>query len=215
MTTLSEGLEVTERWVEIDPLSAAAHIRLHEYLLSLGRKADAMAALQVALEIGSEQADVWMAFIDLVDGRDEDAIGRYEDYFRNRGNADVSWVRELIAGGRDPANGQAFLDRRIPEIVASMPTNLAFSTQQSLVVWYLPLGFLDRYAELTLENSIGELVWSDADNQIYTAMIYPSLGMTAHPVFLEALESVGIVELWNDRGAPDRCEKVDGEWVCR
>jgi tetratricopeptide (TPR) repeat protein len=212
---LSEGLEVTERWVEIDPLSAAAHTRLHEYLLSVGRKADAMAALQVALEIGSVQADVSMAFIDLVDGRDEDAIGRYEDYFHNRGYADVSWVRELITGGRDPANGQALLDRRIPEIVASMPTNLAFSMRQFLVVWYLPLGFLDRYAELTLENSISDLVWNDADNQIYTAMMFSNLGMTAHPVFLEALEAAGIVELWNDRGAPDRCEKVDGVWACK
>ena len=212
---VSEGLEVTEQWVEIDPLSAAAHIRLHEYLLAKGRKADAMAALQVALEIGSDAASVWMAFIDLVDGRDEDAIRRYEDYFHNRGYEDVSWVRELITGGRDPANGQALLDRRIPEIVASMPTNLAYYMQQSLVVWYLPLGFLDRYAELTLENSIADLVWNDADNQIYTAMTHSSLGMTAHPVFLEALEAADIVELWNDRGAPDRCDKADGEWLCR
>jgi tetratricopeptide (TPR) repeat protein len=212
---LSEGLEMTERWVEIDPLSAAAHIRLHEYLLSVGRKADAMAALQVALEIGSEQADLTMAFIDFVDGRDENAIGRYEVFFRNRGYADVSWVRELVTGGRDPANGQALLDKRIPEIAASMPTNRAYYMRQSLVVWYLPLGFLDRYAELTLENSIVDLVWNDADNQMYTAMIHSSLGMTAHPVFLEALEAAGIVELWNDRGAPDRCDKADGEWVCR
>ncbi|NOR37003.1 MAG: hypothetical protein GQ577_09660 [Woeseiaceae bacterium] len=212
---VSEGLEVAEQWVEIDPLSAAAHIRLHEYLLAIGRKADAMAALQVALEIGSEAADVAIAFLDLADGRDEDAIGRYEVFFRNRGYADVSWVRELITGGRDPANGQAFLDRRIPEIVASMPTNHAYFMQQSLVMWYLPLGYLDRYAELTLENSIANLVWNDADNQMYTAMTHPSLGMIAHPVFLEALEVSGIVELWNDRGAPDRCDKADGEWVCR
>ena len=174
-----------------------------------------MAALQVALEIGSEAADVAIAFLDLADGRDDEAIGRYEVFFRNRGYADVSWVRELITGGRDPANGQAFLDRRIPEIVASMPTNHAYFMQQALVMWYLPLGFLDRFAELTLENSISDLVWNDADNNIYTAMTHSSLGMIAHPVFLEALEISGIVELWNDRGAPDRCDKADGEWVCR
>jgi hypothetical protein len=41
------------------------------------------------------------------------------------------------------------------------------------------------------------------------------LGFTAHPKYLEVVESIGIMDVWEQRGPPDFCDKVGGEWVCK
>jgi len=39
-------------------------------------------------------------------------------------------------------------------------------------------------------------------------------GFTAHPKYLEAAESLGVIDIWEQRGPPDFCEKLNGQWVC-
>jgi hypothetical protein len=119
-----------------------------------------------------------------------------------------------VTGARDPATGQAYLDRRIPEIIASMPEEYAFNMQGGLILWYVFFGFLDRYFELILDLDLTDSAWTDADVPVHDGTVFRRLGFTAHPKYLEVVELLGIVELWEQRGPPDFCEKVGGEWVC-
>ena len=120
----------------------------------------------------------------------------------------------MVAGARDPATGQAYLDRHIPQIVASMPEEYAYGWQLSLAIWYLNFGFLDRYFEIILDLDLTNSTWTDAELLVYLGTMYRRLGFTAHPMYLEVAEAVGFVELWEQRGPPDFCEKVGGEWIC-
>ena len=117
-------------------------------------------------------------------------------------------------GARDPATGQAYLDRRIPQIVASLPEEDAYSLQLVLTKWYLFFGFLDRYFELILATDLSKPTWTDSEELIHSGTMYRRLGFTAHPKYLEVVESLDFIELWERRWPPDICEKVDGQWVC-
>jgi TolB-like protein len=212
---LSEGLRLAQRWAEFDPLSVAAQTRLSDALWAVGRRDESMATLEIAFEIDSDAATYPMANFALVDGRDESAIQHYESMLTKLGYDDVSWVRELITGGRDPDSGQALLDRRIPEIVASVPVDQAYATQQFLNQWYLLLGFLDRYVEIVHGLSEANVAWSDADILIFYGVLLPASGFRTHPGFVDIAERSQLTSLWDRRGAPDFCDKRDGQWVCR
>ena len=212
---LAEALEIAQRWVVLDPLSAAAHLRLHEAHLANGRREEAVTAIQVALGIGGTAATGKSALHDLVERRYELAIPKLEEFYRDMTGSDVGWVRELITGGRDPDTGLALLDRRIPEIVAAMPTQYSFYVQQELIGMYLMLGHMDRFAEIVLENSSTEFAWSDADAHIAGGMIYNSSEFVKNPLYIDIAISSGMIDAWEHRGPPDRCDKSSGEWVCR
>jgi len=119
-----------------------------------------------------------------------------------------------VAGARNPETGQAYLDQRIPQIVASTLEEDAFSVQNSLTQFYLWFGFLDRYFELIFALGPSGSVWSNADMLVYAGMANPWSGFTAHPRFLELAEEFCLIDLWEKRGPPDFCEKLGGQWVC-
>ncbi len=211
---LQEALTVAERRVELEPLSPAANNRLAEVLFAIGRTSEAVAALELADQLGSSAAKWVIGAVNLVDKQDDIAITHFEAWLQQYDYPDTTWVRELVTGARNPTTGQAYLDSRIPQIVASMPEEEAYDRQRTLTMWYLAFGFFDRYFELILDNELGS-TWTDADSLVYAGTIFSRLGFTAHPKYLEVAESLGIVELWEQRGPPDFCEKLDGEWVCK
>jgi hypothetical protein len=45
-------------------------------------------------------------------------------------------------------------------------------------------------------------------------MIHRPPGLTAHPRYIEFAEAYALVELWDQRGPPDYCKKLEGQWVC-
>jgi hypothetical protein len=55
---------------------------------------------------------------------------------------------------------------------------------------------------------------NDAERLIQVGTQNRRLGFTAHPKYLEVAEATGIMDVWEQRGPPDFCEKVDGQWVC-
>ncbi len=209
---LQEALGVAERYVELEPISPATNYRLFEILYAVGRTSEAVAALELALQPGYDFATLHMGAVNLVEKQDDAAIAHFEALLQY--DADSAWVRELVTGARDPATGQAYLDRRIPQIVASMPEEYAYGWQMNLTKWYLHIGFLERYFEIILDLDRSDSRWPDAEALVYDGTIFRRLGFTAHPKYLEVAESLGIVDVWEQRGAPDFCEKVDGQWVC-
>jgi len=209
-----EALGLAERFVEIDPLLPLANIRLFHALTAVGRTSEAVAAMELADQLGIAPATWYIGVANLVEKQDDTAIAHLEALLQHLDDADPSWVRELVTGARDPATGQAYLDRRIPQIAASMPEDMAYAWQQWLSFWYLFFGFLDRYFELILDLELTDSRWTDADALVWEGTVHRRLGFTAHPKYLEVAESMGIVELWEQRGPPDFCEKVGDKWIC-
>jgi len=213
---LREALSIAERFVNLDPLSPIANVRLFETLYAVGRTSEAVAALELAAQLGMDYARWLLGVVNLVERRDDSAITHFEASLQQQGYPDSSWVRELVTGARDPATGQAYLDRRMPEIIATAPQAKAYTFRWDMYRWYLLFGFLDRYFEIILETDFdpADATWTDADIPVFDGTIFRRLGFTAHPKYLDVVDSMGIVELWEQRGPPDFCEKVGGEWTC-
>ena len=211
---LQEALGVAERSVELDPSSRVANFYLFEALLAVGRTSEALVAADLTFQLGSNNVLLLIGELHLAEKRDEAAIEYYESFLQQNNYPDSAWVRELVSGARDPTTGQAYLDRRVPQIVASMPDEEAYNWQLALSIWNLHLGFLDRYFELILAFEPTAETRSDAENLVFTGIMYRRLGFTAHPKYLEVVEAMGIIKIWEKRGPPDFCDKVDGQWVC-
>ena len=170
--------------------------------------------LSIALQLGNDTAKWTTGEVNLAEMQDNIAIAHFTTWLQQQGDPDSSWVRELVTGGRDPATGQTYLDRRIPEIIASMPEEAAYNMRWALIEWYLVFGFLDRYFELILDLPVTYSVWTNAEIPVHNGTIRRRLGFTAHPQYLEVAESMGLIDVWEQRGPPDFCEKISGQWVC-
>jgi len=211
---LEEGVRLAKRYVEVEPLMLEAHYYLVHVLFAAGRFSEAIAALEVTEQLGDGDANWSYGVMYLVEKRDDVAIAYFEAWLHQHGYSDTSWVRDLVTGARNPATGLAYLDRRIPEIVASMPEDDEFDWQEKLFPWYLYLGFLDRYFETILDLDLTDEAWSYAFIPVAGGTIHRRAGFTAHPKYLEVVEAMGIIDVWEQRGPPDFCEKTGGEWVC-
>ncbi len=214
---LEEALGFAERYVELDPLSLIAQSYWATTLYAVGRTSEAVAMLESANQSDLDPGLIkWtIAGVHLVENRDEAAIMHFESWLQRHDYPDPTWFRELVTGARDPESGQAYLDRRIPQIVASMAEEDAFSWQGGLTSLYLYFGYLDRQFELILATDPDDLTWHFAGQHVWRGTVFRRLGFTAHPKYLKVAELMGIVHIWEQRGPPDFCEKVGDEWVCR
>ena len=96
-----------------------------------------------------------------------------------------------------------------------MDEETRYDAQRRLTQMYLVLGFLDRYFELILESDLTASTWTDADTWIYAGTVFRQTGFIAHPRYVEVAGLIGIVDIWEERGPPDFCEKSDGKWTCK
>ena len=209
----SESLRLARHTVERDPLAANAQLNLHFALYASGHKNESLSSLELADELGSIFSKVALAFFHHNEQHYELSIGYFETYLRERELPD-DWVRSFRVSASDPVTGQAYLDRRIPELLASVPEERAFEFEQMLYGSYLNNGFLDRYFELIFELGVSAHAWGDTETLIANAVLDRDSGFTAHPKFLEVAEKMAFFELWDHRGPPDFCEKTSGKWVC-
>jgi len=152
----------------------------------------------------------WKAWCD---GRDEIAIRYLETLLRDQ-NQPIDWIRKLIIGARDPATGQAHLDRQISQLVASVSEDRSSQVLIDSTFFYLVFGFLDRYFELIFELGVSDREWVDSELPVAFGMTDRRSGFTEHPRFLEVAEAFGMIEFWEQRGPPDFCEKASGQWIC-
>lgn len=211
---VQESLGFAQRNVDLDPLWLAARYRVADAFFAVGRTSEAVNELEFADQLGGGYAKWGLGEANIVEKQDDVAIAYFEALHKQAG-LPTNWIREMVTAARDPATGQAYLDRHIPEIVASTPERFAYQWQLLLTKWYLLFGFLDRYFELILANDLAVPTWNDSEVLIHGGIKYRRLGFTMHPNYLEVAEAMGSVDVWEQRGPPDFCNKVDGQWVCQ
>ena len=166
---IEEALPLAERYVDLEPLLPVSHQNLSDTLYGLGRIDDAIAAMEVTDQLYGDLAKWSLGDMKLVEKQDDVAITYLEDHLEKDGLSS-GWVRELVTAARDPATGQAALDRRIPEILGSLPPDYASTMRWGLLRWYVIFGFLDRYYELLLDFDFTESAWAEADVPVQGAL---------------------------------------------
>jgi TolB-like protein len=211
---MREALEVAERRVEVDPLSLSANGRMPLALFGVGRVDDGFAAVEFFDQLDLDQTHWFIGEVYLAFNRDDVAIESFDATLAQYGITDTTWVAELVKGGRDPVEGSAYLDRRIPEIVDSLPGDYSEALRDDLSYWYLYLGHLDRYFELIVDLEPQSLKWTNVDDLMATGHAFRELGFTSHPMYLKIAEQLGFIDVWGNRGPPDFCKKQDGSWIC-
>ena len=128
----SGSLPITERFVELDPLSPLAHLSWYQALKSTGRMDEAIGSLKIAEQFDMSVAKWELGIVNLEEKHDEIAIAHFEARLREQ-RVPTDWVRELIVGARNPATGQAHLDHLVPQILAPTPEDLAIPNRRHAV----------------------------------------------------------------------------------
>lgn len=204
---LNEAAVYAERLIALDPLSANVKARHAEVLAALGRREEVM-----AMAVGHP---LLLGYLSISSGQYERAAEQYAANLRSGGFADTAWVNEAIEKGRDPHTGQEYLDALIADRVAGLPEDKRFNAWMDLVSLYPALGHMDRYFEIIQSLDLTSSTWTDADWLVYMGMFARAeTGFTAHPKYLEVADSIGLLELWDQRGAPDFCHKEGSDWIC-
>jgi tetratricopeptide (TPR) repeat protein len=205
---LEEALRFAEHYVELDPLSVNANVYWSAALYAVGRKDEAIAVTDLVHQLKeSPSTFTWMLDgMNLVEHRYEAAVTQLEAYVGHDGS-DSSWAANLVNGARDAATGQAYLDKSSQQIIASM-------SAEELTSLYLFFGFLDRHFELILATQPSDSNWHLAGIHLWRGTIFRRTGFTAHPKYLVLISALGNDAVWEQRGPPDFCEKIDDNWVC-
>jgi adenylate cyclase len=212
---LQEALGVAERQVQVDPLSTSANLRLANVLYAVERTEEALAALDLVVQLGGGLAQWALGAVSLMENQDDIAVAHFEAYLEEFGTLDnYDWVAELVTGARDPATGQAHLDQGISQVVASALEEDKLAIQNSLNELYMYLGFPGRFLDTILDLDLDGSIWTDADIPVFYGTVFRRTGFTADPKYIEIAEAIGMMDVWEQRGPPDFCRKVAGEWVC-
>ena len=210
---LQEAVGVAQQLVELEPLAIAAHGRLSESLLAVGRYEEAQNALAVAIDLGGDILEGAVAFQYALDGRSDVATPHLATWFE-RYEVPASFADEFIDQGSDVETGAMFLDEKIPLIIDTVPDEAKSNIKRLLLPWYGVFGHLDRYFEIILEIDPGSSTWTEADDLMFFANLMRRRGTAEHPKYLAVAESMGIVALWEQRGPPDFCVKANRTWTC-
>ena len=207
----AESLAIARRMIDIDPLSPDGYVQGAGALSALGRDDEAQQNWRKAAALGDRASEWSIASNLLARGDDEAAIAGFQRAFRGYG-LDPSTVRPLIEGARNPDTGKEFLIDFVNEAKANA---IDFEAVGSAQTWYLLFAYLDEFwreVEETTARSTSS--WSDSDIIEANCRIFAATGCANHPRAIAYAKQQGLMELWDKRGAPDRCNKGSGEWVC-
>jgi adenylate cyclase len=206
----NDALKLADRIIELEPQASLGYRRKGQVLLAMGRRQEAHLALEKAIELGNVIAfsDIGMNL--LISGDDEQAIP-YLQAFSDATGSKLESVRDFIEYARDPQNGKAFLDEFIEQTALNATDILGRITPY---IWYLAFGYVDDYWQAIDSLNDGETGWTNSDMLENTGISHADSGFRQHPRYLQKAAEDGMLELWEERGPPDHCKKLDDSWVC-
>jgi tetratricopeptide (TPR) repeat protein len=208
----SEALAMSNRMIEIDPLSPTGYGRKANALYALGRDEEAQTSLQSSIDLGNDGDGLWFLATDLlIAGEDEQAITVLENIFPEFG-LDPSTVRSLVENARDPDTGKEYLVNFVNDAKAEARNFVDIVNAQ---LWYQVFGYMDElWREIEETTAKSQSSWSDADVLEHSCRVFAASGCASHPRAIVYAQEQGLTDLWDKRGPPDRCSKDSGEWVC-
>jgi hypothetical protein len=80
---------------------------------------------------------------------------------------------------------------------------------------FVPLGMIDEAYEYYDRLGAFQPAQTNAELAIEDSTILMGSGFTAHPRYVEMATAYGLASVWDRRGPPDHCDKIDGDWSCR
>jgi tetratricopeptide (TPR) repeat protein len=202
-----ESLAIIDRMVAVDPLSAIPHFNRGQVLSALGLREEARDAFTRSAELGISGSWGAIAMDYLVAGEYESAI-EFEEKHREALGEDPAQVRIEIERILDPESGKQYLDSFVQNRVRliSNPVAAAYEYQ-----WYQAFGYIDDFwAKIEELQAASESNWSSGDDLVVAGLVWPQTGFRRHPSYV----TQGKIDLWEKRGAPDTCSKIDGDWTC-
>jgi len=204
-----------ERLVDLEPLWAWSHLSKAQMLSALGEREEARVSWQRAAELGNPLALLDIAVDHLLHGEDDEAIEFMEKAPSRYGlsvlGLDADSSRPFVEGARHPDTGKQFLDQAIAEMIEGA-TDFWGSTAP--YAWYLAFGNLDAFYDVVIEMNDIESSWANSQQIEYIGRYIKVAGYAADPRFIELHRRWGMLDLWDERGPPDDCSKIDGNWVC-
>jgi TolB-like protein/Flp pilus assembly protein TadD len=217
-----ESLDCAQRMVEVEPLSSLGYFRRGLALSALNRREEARDSLKRAADLEGGDYFKWGIALEYVATDDFDAAITTLEQLTDPG---ASWrpdeARKILTAVKDGKNVTSTIDalakderNNLDSAFASSDSNANAPNQADY--WYMALGYNDEYWQKIIdirerENSL----WSNTEYLLQFGLSYSTSGFTAHPMYLEYAKREGLTALWDERGAPDHCNKNSGEWVCQ
>jgi TolB-like protein len=206
-----EALPVAQRITELDPLSSTGYWFTTDAYQALGRLADLRVVNAKLRDAGFEEpAARRQAVIHIIAGEYDEAITALGNWSIDGMNGQT--LRKFIERAVDKESGLTFLRSWIDEIESSAAS---YYEKTNAKLWFLILGYLDDYWREIEENTPeSPSSWTNSENLEFIGVIYHAAGFRRHPKYIPYAEKYGMLDLWEKRGAPDYCNKTDGQWAC-
>jgi TolB-like protein len=210
-----QALKCADRLISLEPLAALGYERKGVALIAMGRNAEAYEAWRKAADLGIAGNVTSTIFDHLLHGEDEQAIELLEALPPRDARKVFSLgsrnFRGFVEKARDSETGVQYLRDTVSAMAASAND---YVEATHAYVWYLAFGALDEYYDVIYEMDEVDTAWTNSDVLTYIGRAYKASGYTAHPRFTPLRNRWGMLDLWEERGPPDDCSKIDGNWVC-
>ena len=212
---LRESLECSERMIALEPLAGLGHANKGAALIALGRRAEAREAWQKSADLGYSDALGVPVLDHLLHAEDEAATHLMEklnrDYAWQIPGLDSRGFQAFVEGAREPETGRQYLRDAVAAMVEDAPS---YWEATEAHIWYLAFGALDDYYNVIYEMNDGDTARPNSRVLELWGRVFKASGYAAHPRFVPLQNKWGMLDLWEKRGPPDDCSKVDGEWMC-
>jgi len=211
----TQGLHWAERLKEIEPWAAATQLYLSQLQLAAGgHEKEAIATLELALDLGDLYAPGILAWYYLGNGQDDKAVTLIAQGEILPGITDHGDIREFLVAARDRDSGAAYIEQYFNGLSKTLSAEEAGSLRNNIPYWYMYLNHLDKFYEYL--NDIDEITtgWTTASELLGYIHTHRHFGTTQYPGYLKTVEALGIMDLWEQHGPPDHCQKVNGDWMC-
>ena len=199
-----EALAAAQELVANDPLYGIGHVRLGEALYATGDPETARKEWETASSLNAFIGHWYAAVAAILAGEDHVAT-EYMSRVGWHSEAYIDRFPTLIETARNLGGGYNLLS----ELKASNRDYFDYG------FLFVPLGMIDEAYEYFERLGAFQPAQTNAEYAIEDSTILTGSGFTAHPRYVEMATAYGLASVWDRRGPPDHCDKIDGDWNCR
>ena len=199
-----EALAAAQELMANDPLYGVGYVRLGEALYATGDRKGARKAWETASSLNAFIGH-WYAAVGAILAGEDDLAAEYMSRVGWHSEAYIDNFPTLLETARAPGGGKKLLG----ELKTSNRDYFDYG------FLFVPLGMTDEAYEYFERLDAFHPAQTNAEYPIEDSTILTGSGFTAHPRYVEMATAYGLASVWDRRGPPDHCDKIDGNWSCR